>query len=153
MQLCSFNFGIGALLAPQLVHFMEVWTHSGTGVFYVAFALASTMAIATMLLPKGAVAPVLVSMASQSSETTLGGDLQVRDETSNQAPSLTPIIWDEADEDYDNDGGVGHLLGNREGPCRKGGKWRLAFQAALLLLIFSNVSIELGESQTLINNY
>ena len=158
--LCSMIFGVGALLAPQLVHYMEVWTGSGTGVFYVAFTLASSMAVTTLLLPKGAVPPLALKVPSSGDEnlsslSQLGVDggedgmlsagveagVEAGSEVQEAAAALKPIIWDEGGNNSDasdegDDGGR---------PQMRGGKWRLPFQAALLSLIFSNVAIELGE--------
>ena len=163
----SFSFGIGALLAPQLVHFMEVWTNSGNGVFYVAFALATTMAITNLSLPKGAEAPRVASKNKNNSNVpaaqagSVGPDMPISVAVTSEAGSADgglpatssqdhsfspPIIWDEAArDDEEEDDGVGGEALNLA--FRRGGKWRLAFQAALLALIFSNVSIELGKSQ------
>ena len=142
-------FGVGALLAPQLVHHVEVQTGSGTGVFYVAVALASSMAVVTLLLPEGATPPGAAAKSDAPRVPTRERSAVIDETGQPPAPpypqTFEPIIWDEAGDDE-----IGPSLpvssGGSGGPSgRRGGPWRLPFQAALLALLFSNVSIELGE--------
>ena len=148
-------------MAPQLVHFMEIWTGSGNGVFYVAFALASIMAITTLLLPKGAPPPKAALQGAKIADVTappVGPDTETSLTSASKAggvadeglpapcPFTPPIIWDEAGDEEDCGGGAAGTGGASRLTWRRGGKWRMAFRTALLALIFSNVSIELGES-------
>ena len=133
----SMVFGVGALLAPQLVHFMEMRTGDGTGVFHVAFALAAAVACVTLLMPKGAVPPsAKEAEAADQGQGRPGGEVAA-------APGLEPIIWDESEDGIIEEPPLltDQLGGQKQ---KRGGAWRIPFQAALLCLIFSNVSIELG---------
>ncbi len=110
-------FGVGALLAPQLVHYVEIATGSGTGVFYAAVLLAASMAVVTFLLPTGAAPPRKAEELSAASK----GEARGRMARNLSAPSLGV--------DLEPSGQVA---------------WRALFQMSFLSLIFSNVSIELG---------
>ncbi|GAX81389.1 hypothetical protein CEUSTIGMA_g8820.t1 [Chlamydomonas eustigma] len=140
----SMLFGVGALLAPQLVHFVEVHTGSGTGVYYIATALAGVAAITLLMLPPGPASP------NGQTGPKLSGSLKKAEQASEGSEALAPfqpIIWDEEEvRDHGNPGLLHSSTAGKEADSRKKDSvfWRMCFQAGLLMLIFANVSIELG---------
>jgi hypothetical protein len=137
----STMFGVGALLAPQIVHVMEVYTSSGMNVFYVAVGLSGATALMAALLPgsprafvdakpseAGGGAPEAAhakpgqSQAAGTSESASGGQ--------------------QADRGKNATGAEGREACTEQ---QRRKKWKLPFLAAALILMLANVSIELGE--------